>query len=450
MKKRIYAAILCGALALGLVSGCGKADSSEKAKDGKETVSAEKEAGKGTAGEAGKEAGGEAGKNAGGEAGKNAGGEAGKKSGSGEAIVIAEGVQRAIDAADRLTTGGYLIFEDGSVATRDESEDNFAGDYAALPNLKKIADSSSEMQLFALTEEGDLYFHQTKILSGVKDVIYSTTNMNETAVCIAGDKIYKLIVSDPSSVVSSLREASPDTYFDVEDKVVRYYEVTHAFCDLTQAEGTPIKGEPVRLDVEKSDFFVLNSQGKVFMDNNGGSSEEYIGLEFFSWDNMAVIDAEKRMVSKAGDSERKTELTVAGIRADGTVKACGAYAEDILSWGKLNYISMDTGLIVGLSEDGTLKAAGPVAEYVQEDLAGWTNLAGVKVGNKGGTTVVNAVSQDGTYYHLEFDARWTGNAVAVVSTETCGNDEHTWYRYDADGTITCSDGENGSWIPCTN
>lgn len=81
----------------------------------------------------------------------------------GGSLEASEAVKKAMDAADTLTTGEYFLLPDGSVVTRGETIDNFAGDYAALPDVKKIADSSSQMELLALTEGGDLYFHQTKL-----------------------------------------------------------------------------------------------------------------------------------------------------------------------------------------------------------------------------------------------------------------------------------------------
>ena len=216
---------------------------------------------------------------------------------------------------------------------------------------------------------------------------------------------------------------------------------------MNEEEPIYADGELIRISAEKSDFFVLNNTGKVFMDNNDGFSEEYIGLECFDWDNIALIDAAKVMLSDAKDSNTEAELTVAGIQSDGTVRAVGAYADEILSWGTLNYISMDDALIVGLTPDGYLKAAGQAAEFVASDLNQWSNIAGVKVGNVTGTTIVNAVDKDGTYYHLEYDARWTENNLATVSVEKGCSDSNgaVWYRYCQDGTVLCSVGQNGAW-----
>lgn len=356
-------------------------------------------------------------------------------------------ILNAIAESDKLTTGNYLLMEDGSIVVRGESYGSFAGDYAALQNVSKIADSSSEMELFALTEEGDLYYRQAKIVGNVTDVVYSTTNINQTAIFISEGKIYRVRVQNTSDVNANLRQQSPDTYIDVDGETVNYYQLNRKFSNLNEEEPIYADGGLIRISAEKSDFFVLNNTGKVFMDNNDGFSEEYIGLECFDWDNIALIDAAKVMLSDAKDSNTEAELTVAGIQSDGTVRAVGAYADEILSWGTLNYISMDDALIVGLTPDGHLKAAGQAAEFVASDLNQWSNIAGVKVGNVTGTTIVNAVDKDGTYYHLEYDARWTENNLATVSVEKgCSDSNGTvWYRYCQDGTVLCSVGQNGAW-----
>lgn len=361
----------------------------------------------------------------------------------GESLTVTEGIQKAMDAADSLTTGEYFLLPDGSVVTRGETLDNFAGDYAASPDVKKIADSSSQTELLVLTEGGDLYFHQTKILSGIKDVVYSTTNVNQTAVCISDDTIYYVTVRDPADVSARLRETKPETYFDVGDKTIHYFESNYSFSDLSEEDMALAEGTYASLGAEKRDFFLLNDTGQVYMDNSDGVSTEYVGMEFLDWDNMALIDAAKYRVG--GDAlDPEWELTVAGIQGDGTVKACGFYADEILSWGNLNDIVMDDGLIVGLTPEGTLKVTGTLAQYVQEDLAAWTNLVGVKVGNHTGTVVVNAVDADGTFYHLQYDDTKSENLVVIMSAEGgCKDETSWWYRYSPDGTVSRSGGGNG-------
>ncbi len=422
MKKKA-GLILAGALALTvMLNGCGGSDAASEGKkeaEGQEIASGEKKASEEREEEKEESASG------------------------GESPGVSEGVQAALDAADSLTTGEYFLLPDGSVVTRGETFDNFAGDYAALPDVKKIADSSSQTELLALTEGGDLYFHQTKILSGIKDVVYSTTNVNQSAVCISDDTIYYVTVQDPADVSVRLREMKPETYFDVGDKTVNYFESNYSFSNLSQEDMVLAEGAFAGLGAEKRDFFLLNEEGQVYMDNSDGVSTEYLGMEFLDWDHMVLIDAAKYRVG--GDAlDPEWELTVAGIQGDGTVKACGLYADEILSWGKLNYISMDDGVIVGLTPEGTLKATGTLAQYVQEDLEAWTDLVAVRAGNHTGTVVVNAVDENGTFYHLQYDDKMKENVVVTMTAEGgCKDGTSWWYRYSPDGTVSRSGGGNG-------
>lgn len=233
----------------------------------------------------------------------------------------------------------------------------------------------------------------------------------------------------------------------VGSETVNYYELPKVFSDLKEENPTFANGTLVRLSAEKRDFFVLNNEGKVFTDNNDGLSDEYIGCECFDWKDLVLIDAAKVMIGSPKDPNPECELTIAGIQSDGTVLACGPYAEEILSWGKLNYISMDDSLIVGLTPDGKLKVTGQAAEFVKSDLEKWSNITGVKAGNLTGTTVVNAIDGNQNYYHLEYDERWLENNAATVSLEKgCNDSNHTtWYRYCTDGTVLSSNTDNGTW-----
>lgn len=370
-------------------------------------------------------------------------------SGAGEISLEApDYVKSAMELSFRLTSGNYFLLEDGSIVTIGKSYDNFAGEYAALPNLKTIADSCSEMELFALTQDGEVYYHDTKILEGVEDLIYSTTNVNQQAMAIAGDKIYCITVRPPEMVVDALRQANPDSYFDVGTQVVSYSEATWMFSKLEPENATKASGTLVYVNSEKSDFMVLNAAGSAFMDNNFGSSEEYIGMECFDWENLVIIDAAKRMLSDVTDSEQSAEATVAGIQADGTVVACGLYADEIKSWGPLAYISMEPGLIVGLTPEGTLKLTGPCAEYVAADVADWKNIVAVETGTTSKTQLlINAMDSDGLCYQLAYDSRWGENSLDILSpTAGClEGDTDWWYKYCPDGTVYRTSGENGAW-----
>ena len=377
----------------------------------------------------------------------NGGNSESTNNGAGEVSLEApDYVKSAMDLSLRLTSGNYFLLEDGSIVTIGKSYENFAGEYAALPNLKTIADSSSEMQLFALTESGEVYYHDTKILDGVEDLVYSTTNTNQKAMAIAGDKIYCITVNPPEMVVDSLRQANPDTYFDVGNQVVNYYETTWTFTKLEPENATKASGNLAYINSDKSDFMVLNATGSVFMNDNSGNSEQYIGMECFDWEDLVMIDA-VRMLSDVTNREQGDEVTMAGILADGTVVACGAFADEIKSWGPLAYISMETGLIVGLTPEGTLKLAGPCAEYMADDVADWKNIAAIEAGDIGGTIVINAMDTDGLCYQLAYDSRWTENSLDILSPADgrLEGDTDWWYKYCPDGSVYRTSGENGAW-----
>jgi len=120
---------------------------------------------------------------------------------------------------------------------------------------------------------------------------------------------------------------------------------------------------------------------------------------------MVMIDAAKM----SADKGQSAEVAVAGIQADGTVMACGAYAEEIKGWGPLSYISMEGGLIAGLTPEGTLKLTGPYAEYMEAAASDLKNIAAIEVGNTGGTVLLNAMDTEGNCYQLGWDSRW-GNS----------------------------------------
>lgn len=354
--------------------------------------------------------------------------------GAGSTPQSAEPVQHvkdAMEAADRLTTGNYFLLEDGSVLTVDDTGYTFAAEYAALPDLKTIIDSSSEMELFALTKSGEVYFHDTKIMDGVIDGTYNTTNVNQSIIAVTQDAIYTIYVDDFPN--AALREASPDNYTDVLDKtVVHSQRRTDAYKDLSTENGESVSGPFAGASAERGDYFILTADGRVFTD-----SEDYAGMSFFTWKNIAVFAAQKRMLTSLDDDNRETEITVAAILADGTVMAEGAYAEDILSWGELSYITMSSSLIVGLTPDGTLKVTGSAAQYVASDLADWQNIVAVKAGGTSKVErIINALDSDGNCYQLRYDSRWSENNVFIISPESGVIGESvTCFKYCPDGTV---------------
>ncbi len=349
-------------------------------------------------------------------------------------------VKDAREAASALTTGTLFLLKDGSVLTTDHHQLDFAKEYAALPGLKKIIDSCSEMEMFALTENGEVYYHGAKIMDGVLDGAYSTTNVNQAAVAVTRDAIYKLYKASQTS--AALCEMNPEGYTDVNGEVISHYEqYPDTYKDQTVLKGGAAAGPFAGVSAEKGDFFILSADGKVYAD-----SEDYKEMTFFSWENVAVFEVQKRMLTDRDSGNRETEITAAAILTDGTVLAEGAYAGEILSWGELNDISMSDTLIVGLKPDGTLRVAGADAEYVEQDLAAWQNIVAVKVG---GTSkidrVVNAIDAEGNCYELQFNVNWSENNVYRISpADGTGGTFYPFYKCAPDGTVYTI-GSDGTW-----
>lgn len=355
-------------------------------------------------------------------------------------VEIVPYVKDAMEAANRLTSGNYFLLEDGSVLTTEDTKRSFAAEYAALPGLKTIIDSSSEMELFALTDSGEVYYHDTKIMDGVISGTYSTTNINQSVVAVTADSIYSLYVTDSPN--AAMREATPDNYTDVMGETVVHYQLRNDHYKNPPTEtGEFASGPFARVGVEKGDYFILTENGRVFTE-----SDIYAGMSFFSWENIALFAAQKRMLTSVYDDVVEAEITVAAILADGTVMAEGAYAEDILSWGELSYITMSDSLIVGLTSDGTLKVTGIAAESVASDLESWNNIVAVKVGGTSKVErVINALDADGTCYQLRFDSRWSENDIYIVSPENGVTGEYSgFYKYCPDGSVYHI-GSEGGW-----
>ncbi|HIW74999.1 MAG TPA: hypothetical protein H9684_11820 [Firmicutes bacterium] len=353
---------------------------------------------------------------------------------------IVDYVQAAMEAGDRLTSSTYFLAEDGAVLTcKEDSWGGFAADAAAVADKKKLAVSASGMTVFTLTQNGDLYYRKEKVAEGVAEIVYATTNVNEEGRFIAGDKVYRVACTDAGNVNASLRESAPENYVDVDGgKTVTRFPWNTNFLNLSAKKGEPVSGSLAGIGVDKHDFFVLNQEGRVFLE--GGSGTDYTGMDCFGWKDMAVIGAAKY--------REEPSLTVAGIQRDGTVLACGDYAEEVLGWGPLAGLSLSDGMIVGLTRDGSLKMTGQYAEFMAAEVESWTDIAAVKVGNTSKIqAIVNAIGADGTLYHLEYDPHWTELAVGILDP-AAGSAENgaRWYRYAPDGTVSRTN-DSGGWEP---
>lgn len=280
-------------------------------------------------------------------------------------VEVVAHVKSAIDASNLLTAAAVAIVPGEGVVSCGSNADKYLPAYSML-DLKKIAISKSASTAVALTNNGQLYFKTMKVADNVTDIVYATTNMNE-------EGWYATSAGDVYCVYNG-------------DGDLHSYRI--------QEGSSPISA----MGVEKHDVFIACENGFV---STSGSSEHWGKCaEFMNWGSgIAVIDASK--VMSADRSGEVDYVTVAAITADGRTLAVGDFADEILSWGELSYISMNDGVIVGLKPDGTLRITGPYAQLLEEGgLGSLTNIAGVKVLGE----IVSAVDTSGNYYFLQYDA----------------------------------------------
>ncbi len=357
---------------------------------------------------------------------------------AGQPLAAVDYVQAAMDAADHLTGGSYFLLEDGTIlASYYGSAHEHAAVYAAMPGVRRLVDTCSEVELFALTESGELYYRDAKIMEGVSDMIYCTNNYNQEAIAAVGPDIYKVYVTD-----YDLSRETGNGNVNVGAEAVRFYPVTDKYVDLESGAAAPEGARFVQVASDKHNYMALTDQGKLYLPVSEWDDEEVQGLTCGSWEDLVLVDLMRGTNAETG----AVDVTVAGIQADGTVLAEGKYAEDILGWGELAYISMNNGLIVGLGRDGSLKLAGPLAEQVAPETADWADLVAVRVGgvSRYGDMVLNAMDSQGVCYRLAWSEHG-GMSVSQCSAEA--GPSNWWYKFAPDGTVTNSSGDNGAWEP---
>ncbi len=369
-----------------------------------------------------------------------------EKKNTNKAIEVADFIKTAIEESRSLSTGGYSLGEDGSVYVGGYGgkHEPFAKTYAAL-DVDMIACNGPETEAFAL-KDGSVYYNDLKVLDGVTHMAYTTTNSSPSLRAIAGETVYLLSVNDAAMVSDYLREQNPEHYTDIGNNDILYCGPAYyqnQIKQLNEAQET-MTGTIAWVGVEKADFLYVTTDGRVFVDNNYGSSVEYEGLEIYDWENVAMIDAAKVMLSPFGSAEREVMLTVAAIQGDGTVLACGEYAEEIESWGKLAYISMNEKLIAGLTPDGKVKLAGEdAAPALQEKVAAWPEMAAISVANSGNR--IMAKDKEGNFYSMYYgnnsDFEFPVLHYVVLSPQDGiieQSDDGGWTKVTKDGSVMSS------------
>lgn len=229
----------------------------------------------------------------------------------------ADYIQSAIDYANKIAGDGLFMDDEGNFYVRREGDfDHQSYELVTLyscfgKDIKQLRRWGGP-RFFILTEDGDVY-HNTQLISSgqnVVDILCSTGNGGEPAFLL-GNGNCALYWDDANKWVSG-------EYTDAEKAI--------AACRW------------------RGDLMTLDAKGDYECDSH------WENCEVKGWKDIVVL-------ARRANTDTKT-ATIAGIAADGTVYATGDFAEDILSWGELAYISMDDELIVGLKKDGTLVFTG--------------------------------------------------------------------------------------------
>lgn len=327
---------------------------------------------------------------------------------------VSEIIKNTMAINNALSGSNYFLATDGSILVMGDSSDKGHADvYATIPNLKKVFNGSSAV--FALTESGDLYYQDNVIATGINNGVYCTTNTNVAGYCLKDNDIMWI--------------KSDETVFE--------HSQYSNFRDMISRET--FWGKTFSIEVDKHDFFVINTNGKLFAYVT--NYDQYAELDFTAFENLALADVAKHM----GKGEVES-LTVAGLKDDGTVVACGTYAEEIMGWGKLCDITMSDGIIVGLKEDGTLKMTGDYAEKMKETVESWKNIVAIEAGYAHGNNIgyiLTAMDANGTFYYVSLTDERASIDTGYATAENGATGDRFWYKYTPDGKVFFSD--NGSW-----
>lgn len=377
-------------------------------------------------------------------------------------IAVPDYVQAAIDSSNRLTTSRFYLAEDGSVLVNPAygrwSEEIRKDLLAAvqLPNLMKLLMNGEETEILALTEDGDVYYNGVLLYSGIVDMDCNTMTMvinkqpnNEFIQKDKTGAINFLPESDLQlSMYQRAMEEMPERFMEVDGTTIcrHEYELSE-YKNTSEKNGYAYAESAKYISAEDRDYLVLGEDGKLYVKELSLDDEiNYRGMECFDWENLVWVDS--ALYDHIASTHHELTLTVAGIQADGTVVACGEYADEILSWGPLSYLSMSEGLIAGLTIDGNARLTGQMAKVLKEEVNTWTNIAGIKVGKlltantDIQTDVISAITKDGTFRVCFYDFH-DGIFSREFSLDDMGG--LGYYRYSPDGNVYLPNSETGEW-----
>ena len=281
-------------------------------------------------------------------------------------------LQTALENAALLTNDSCAYIPGlGVVAVGSNAADEIQS--CSVRDIKKMIVSASTFMVLTLTNGGELYFNYEKVADNVVDCVVCTNNIDEEGIYITAD-----------------------------GKTVRFHlnsDNNRFVTNVLDENADPINF----LAAEKHDYFAVRDNEILF----NGNGDTWTDCDFRSWSDVALLDAAKVVVQDSAGNSVVESATVAAITNDGRTLATGTYADEILSWGDLAYLSMNHGIIAGLSTDGTLRLTGEDGKdlLANTPVSVWKNLVAVRVWY--GIRGISAVDINGNYYFQPLNGEQT-------------------------------------------
>ena len=234
-------------------------------------------------------------------------------------------IQSAIDYANKIGGEGLYIDDAGNVYVpyndslwTDADSESLSLLYSCYgKDIKQVRQDNKE--LLILTNNGDVY-HNTQLIiqdEYVTDILWDTEY--DWAYCMYGN----------GNIMRYLNDYQTPDECENNKKPANIFCNYHGYINWANAE-----------------------------DGNVELAYYWKNFDTSSWKDLVVMDCMTNI-----DTDKSC---IAGISADGKVYAAGDYADEILSWGELAYITMDENIIVGMKKDGYLAFAGEDAMNYQD------------------------------------------------------------------------------------
>ncbi len=327
-----------------------------------------------------------------------------------QAAVMPEEVRTAIDLGASLCDAPIIILPDGSFLehVRNYSSGEQLHLYQGMDVKSFASYRDPDMGMLALTSDGMLHYNGEKVAE------------KAVSACFCQSDTY-------------------GAYIDA-DGMPHEFSIEWSEDSLTQQPITKFGSRKFLsvADFERYDVYLLTEDGTLVTNADRSSEDEWMHSQYKDWNNLVYADAAKYMV----DGEL-VAFTIAGIQKDGTVLVAGDFAEEILSWGELTYLSMSQGVIVGLLKDGSIRITGMqgTAFWANSPEMHWENIATVNVSRE----CMTAIGTDGKYYFAHFESDTLRPMVAIASEEEIFTEAGYFLRFMPDGTAISAESIEEGW-----